>query len=600
MVQHKRIDASSLSSLTGHSADSTFQVIKAVDVRSFEDDISLGVSCDLDPVNHSMLLDRIARKGTDVIEIVSEQLPPIASRIYPWQRQKNPDFRPDADTLSARFHREIFLYEVRAFMLAKDLPLNNIRVFNLHLGKEKRHLVIIDTDFPDSEMAEVYRWRDRIQKRHGVNIRLNRESDDLSPIDRFLKTATHRGVIGPEQTIDDLIPGSVNPAQQYKNKYPLEDHRRIPLLSIDDSKIQLREDAHLGVKMEQGFYIDTHVPLFELPNDGFKKDKDVITIAIGYEITPSGELGERHVRQALARNYLPLRFRDIKHAGELTKLPAPFSDSMETLFKAATAHKVSLPLGMRGRTSSNIMNSAEMVSELMIASERVFAAECHRLKIPVIVRNIDDSDHRVLNAVERLLETTRDTLGSWLSLTLGNAILRFKDNNSPEMIDFIMKERLDNHSFFVQDSTSFDIYNRARAKARGLDGQVNQRQWLSTIRGQELAYSSLELESACKLLNERYLSRYRRLISVIESIPYGLSDHVGQNFSGSVMLNGKEVLVLVPEIDMVGKMNRVDTLPMDLASHPAPIFKTTVRFLGFDLNQAELIFEPLTELEEAA
>lgn len=600
MLQYKRIDTSSLTSLTRHSIDSTFQAIKAVDVRSFEDGISLGVSCDLDPVNHSMLLDRIARKGTDVIEIVFEQLTPIPNRIYPWEKQKNPDFRPDADTLSARFHREIFLYEVRAFMLTKDLPLNNIRVFNLHLGKEKRHLVIIDTDFPDSEMSEVYKWRDRIQKRHGVNIRLNRESDDLSPVERFLKTASQRGVIGPEQTINDLIPGSVNPAQQYKNKYPLEDHRRIPLLSIDDSKIQLREDAHLGVKMEEGFYIDTHVPLFELPNDGFKKGQDVVTIAIGYEITPAGELGERHVRQALARNYLPLRFGDIRHAGELTLLPEPFSNSMETLFKAAVAHKGGLPLGMRGKNSSGRMNSAEMVSELMIASERVFAAECHRLGIPVIVRKIDDSDHRVLNAIERLLEAKRETLGSWLSLTLGNAVLKFKDNNSPEMIDFIMRERLDNHSYFVQDTTSFDLYNRARAKARGLDGQVNQRQWLSTIRGQELAYAPHELESACKLLNGRYLNRYRRLISVIESIPYGISDLIGERFSGSVMTNGKEVLVLVPQINMVGKMNRLDNLPAQFASNPAALFTTEVRFLGFDLNQAELIFEPINPMEEAA
>jgi hypothetical protein len=599
MIQYKRIDKSSLSQ-AGRHLDSTFSAIKAVDIRNIDDDISLGVSSDLDPTNHSMLLDRITRKGSGVIDIVSEHLPPAPIKDFPWQRQKNPSFRPDANTLSARFHREIFLYEVRAFMLAHELPMNNIRVFNLHLGKERRHLVIIDTDFLDSEMSEVYKWRDRIQKRHGVHIRFDRESDTLSPVERFLKTAQHRGILSPEQTIDDLIPGSVNPAQEYKNKYPLEDHRRIPLLSIDDSKIQNREDAHLGVKLDQGYYIDTHVPLYELPNEGFKKGRDVVTIAIGYEITPSGEIGELHVRQALARNYLPLRFGDVNYLERSVELQHPFSGSVRTLFEAAQAHRQGLGFQNKGKALDAPMNSAEMISELMIASERVFAVECNRLKIPIIARRIDDSDHRVLNAVEKLMESNRDSGGSWLSLTLGNAILKFKDTNSQEMIDFILQERLDNHSFFVQDNDSYHPHNRARAKARGLEGQVNQRQWLSTIRGQELAYSPDELQSACDILNERYLSRYHRLISVIESIPHGLFEQVGKCFDATIMQTDRECLAITPEINIIGKMNHIESFGPTAKLCSGDAIKSRVRFLGFDLNQGDLVFEPIKINEQVA
>jgi hypothetical protein len=599
MIQYKRIDTSSLSQ-TGRTLDSTFSAIKAVNIRNIDDNISLGVSSDLDPTNHSMLLDRITRKGNDVIDIVSEHLPPASIKEFPWERQKNPTFRPDADALSARFHREIFLYEVRAFMLAHELPMNNIRVFNLHLGKERRHLVIIDTDFPDSEMSEVYNWRDRIQKRHGVHIRFDRESDTLSPVERFLKTAQHRGIIGPEQTIDNLIPGSVNPAQEYKNKYPLEDHRRIPLLSIDDSKIQNREDAHLGVKLDQGYYIDTHVPLYELPNEGFKKGRDVVTIAIGYEITPSGEIGELHVRQALARNYLPLRFGDVNSLERSIELQPPFSGSVRTLFEAAMAHRQGLGFQNKGKPLNSPMNSAEMISELMVASERVFAAECNRLKIPIIARKTDDSDHRVLNAVEKLIESDRTMPGSWLSLTLGNAILKFKDTNSQEMIDFILQERLGNHSFFVQTYDSYHPHNRARAKARGLEGQVNQRQWLSTTRGQELAYSPDELQSACNILNERYINRYHKLVSVIESIPNGLFEQVGKYFDGTIMQTDRECLVLTPEINVLGRMNHMESLGATAELFPGDIRRSRVKFLGFDMNQGDLIFEPAKTFEQVA
>ncbi len=598
MAQYKRVETADLS-LPNRSIDATFYSVKAVDIRNINDDISLGVSCDLDPTNHSMLLDRITKRGTDVIEIFSEHLPAVPAREFPWLKQKNPTYRPDADELSGRFHREIFLYEVRAFMLAQDIPLHNIRVFNLHLGKERRHLVIIDTDFADSEMSEVYRWRDRIQKRHGVHIRFNRDSDSLSPVEKFLKTAQRRGIIGPEQTIDNLIPGLANPAEQYREKYPLEDHRRIPLLSIDDSKIQNREDAHLGVKLDQGFYIDTHVPLYELPNEGFKKGRDVVTIAIGYEITPTGDLGECHVRQALARNYLPLKFGDVASLEQSLALPEPFSNSISTLFGAAQSHKKNLAPYQKSRTN-NHMNSAEMVSELMVASERVFAQECARLGVPVIVRRIDDSDNRALTAIEKMLDMKRETRGSWLSLTLGNSILHFKDSNSEEMIRFILNERLSNHSFTVQLPDNHHTHNRARAKARGLEGQVNQRQWLSNIRGKELTYSVEELHSACSILNERYVSRHFRLNSAIESIPKGLASKIGQTFEGTIINTKNEIVVLTPEIHIIGKLNRLETLGSINELYAGEIINIPVRFLGFDLNQGELIFEPATSLELVA
>ncbi len=599
MAQYKRVETADLS-LSGRPVDTTFHSIKAIDIRNINDDISLGVSCDLDPTNHSMLLDRITKRGADVIEIFSEHLPALPGKEFPWLKQKNPSHRPDADLLSARFHREIFLYEVRAFMLAQDLPLHNIRVYNLHLGKERRHLVIIDTDFADSEMSEVYRWRDRIQKRHGVNIRFNRDSDALSPVEKFLKTAQRRGVIGPEQTVDDLVPGLANPAEQDRGKYPLEDHRRIPLLSIDDSKIQNREDAHLGVKLEQGFYVDTHVPLYELPNEGFKKGRDVLTIAIGYEITPSGELGECHVRQALARNYLPLRFGDVGSLEHSYSLPEPFSNSISTLFNAAQAHRSNVGLGGRNKQVTFGMNSAEMVAELMIASERVFAQECARLNIPVIVKRLDDSDNRALTAIEKMLDMKRETLGSWLSLTLGNSILHFKDSNSEEMIRFILNERLNNHSFLVQEPNAHHHLHRARAKARGLEGQINQRQWVSHIRGKELAYSVDELHSACHILNERYVSRHHRLVSTIESIPKGLSSKIGQVFEATLVNTAREIIVLSPAIETLGKLNRGELLREGQLRGSQEIFKAPVRFLGFDLNQGELIFEPAEPIELVA
>ncbi len=596
MFERLKIESSDLLGESGPS-DAALRGLRRLELKGNNTDISVGFSTDTDPRNHEIVLERVARRGHDFISRLEARFPQVNPTELPWPTKKGPDYRPEANVLSERFHREIFLFEVRAFFLSAHLPLNSIRVFQLHLGKEHRHLVVINTDFPDSVREDVYNWRSRIQKRHGVHIRFNNLSDKLSPTQKFLRLAEEKGILGSEQNIEDLLTGLAKLQVNIRERSSIEDHRKIPPLTIDDHKINCREDAHLGVPISEGYYVDTHFPIIEIPGDGFKKDQDVLTLAVGYELSTSGVIGEIQVRQALARNYLPLSFRDVNIQDGIVDLDAPFSSSAETLYRAATSHRLG-QVGERARINEpRALNGEEVITELIIAAERVFAKECKRLHIPVIARISEYPDQALMNIAEANMLSFKSE-HDWPSLSLGNAILKLRDDSQHHWVDHLLDHRQRNQIFFVLDESDESSKVRARAKARRLDGQINQRQWLSTIRGDDLAYTNQELLKACSILNERNSLKAEHLKKFILSLPTGLSPHIGASIEAYVAQTESGYTVFSDKLSVIGRISTPPSLH-GLTLKVGENIRTKVRFLGLDLNQGELVFA-LDDLATAA
>lgn len=587
MFERLRIESSDLLGVSG-PCNPALRGLRRLELKGNPDDISIGLSIETDPRNYKLVLERLARSGHDIISRLADRLPAEHAIELPWSNKKGPEHRPEAPVLSERFHREIFLFEVRAFFLSAQLPLNDIRVFQLHLGKEHRHLVVINTDFPESLKEDVHDWRSRIQKRHGVHLRFNNQREKLSPTQKFLRLAEENGILGSEQNIENLLTGLTRPQLHRGERTSIEDHRKIPLLTIDDHKIHCREDAHLGVPIPDGYYVDTHFPIYEIQGEGFKKGQDILTLAIGYELSSTGIIGELQVRQALARNYLPLSFSDVNIQGGIIDLEAPFSNSAETLYQAAAAHRLS-QIDLRARSiEARSLNGEEVITELMLAAERVFAKECLRLHTPVIARALEHPDRALVSIAQSNLPDFKNDL-DWPSLSLGNAVLKLRDMGQHGWVDYMLDLRQKNQIFFVLEGPESSSNVRARAKARRLDGQINQRQWLSTVRGEDTAYTTEELGKACEILNERNALKAKRIAMILSSLPAGLSNHIGETVEASVIHSKSGYSVYSGDLSVLG---RIATPPSvhGLALKCGENIRTKVQFLGLDLNQNELVF----------